>query len=969
MFHLVVLESRYIYLAVILEMGVKWLTSYVRSVERIVSTQISFSAEENVESSSSSPRPTFVVDAWAFIFHIWLTYHGDSMRSLDYRNYQSTVQRIIGAWQLAGIKVIFVFDGPWLPAKLRTVIKRKASIAASNSAFMKSSSFSRKAVRFQTQCGVIPPLLLYATIEACQNIPNQQVELIFAPTEADSLVAEIATEKEQGYALSLDSDYFVLCARGKGCPYVPLDSLEFLVQVPAPEQPKSEESSKVDDVDEFSGFMPVKGRKRGYKRNDAPNPAGTSPLTATRQVRDLPPLAGDVEKLNSVTVRIYRPHVLASHLQIPPSLLPLLAALVGNDYTTALQASVLFQQLQGPHRVVEAASILRSEWLKATIESKTVTTSRRGQSRILNLSSSSHEENIFDDSKSDTVQSVASSAMATPTRNTSSLLRSSSILSVQDPVRAMIGSILDKAIGQMEASVVVSRHVSTGERNLIVEAVIDSAATYSLLTHGDAPHLSSPSALFFGHPSSLLTSHLLEVIASPKAIERYRQAYDHGHFKCALVEALTNRVFITTLSAEDPEVQSVQVTAARQLRHWLWGILFEAWGMAWAREEWEEPANDVQAEAVDEKMTEQLNKLDKGYKEGEKPDDVISVDTESSHSISMDEEKEELPSRPGSVTELRNNIVKPAPGIVEYVRRANRYVGELVQILPMKKLLDGELYEAKEAHLPQSIISLQSDYESSETEASNITTTTTTTSAPVPIVLKPLPVRLDLYLHIHRSCTPSIQKLSPSWRVIAATLRFLIQQEAERLGPAKKKLNWSRDELLVALESASHASSSESFTAIQESTTTSKVQEVLPSTRSIHLASTLQLLLENSHLLAQSLLLPVDVPEWPQPHSLYHGITFHRNMFEIENRETSSTFGKKLDSKIKSVLDAITAGLEDDLSIDVSEQRKEKKAKKKEAKVKAEAESKNGIHIESNKARLRQVAAHNPFAVLDEAVN
>jgi hypothetical protein len=832
---------------------------------------------------------------------------------------------------------------------MQTIVKRKAKTASSNSAYMKSSAVSRTSIRLQQNCDVFPPLMLDATIEACRSMPGKKVEMVFAPTEADSLVAEIATEREEGYALSKDSDYFVLCARGKCCPYVPLDSIEYLVKVP-PKSDSSNNISQAEGADDFGGdFLPVKGRKRIRKDFRAHFEVSQS-ADVSQRIDTIPPSSRDEEKLSAVSIRAYRPQDLASHLQIPPTLLPVLAALVGNDFTTTLQSNVLFKQFQGSRRISEAASILRSEWVKATKEGKNgarESRNKKSQSR-LPLKSSWNEDN-FDDAKSDTFSSAGSSAMATPTRYAPEPPRSST--NAQDPVRAMISAIVEKAISQMDASNNNPRYVPTGEKDLIVESVIDSVATYSLLTHSDAPHLTSPSALFFGQPSSLLVASANGTITSPEAVERYRQAYDQGHFTPTLIEALTRRVFISTLFAEDADVKSVSVLEAREIRSWLWSILFEAWGMDWARTELIEEAvpNEVEDSNEDErKMAAQLSLLDRGYKEGEKPDDIISVDTESSHSIVLDDNKEgnldDLPSRPGSVAELHRNIDKPAPDVVEYVRRAHQYTGEPVPIYSLQKLLQGELLNEGNAgvSLPSSLSNLREKDDSS-----------------TPPALMPLETRLDLYLHAHRSCTPAIHALDRPWWPIAATLRLAIQYQARLLGPTKRKLNWSREELIAALQSASHAKSTshKESDAIPESA----FREVLPSTRAIHLSSTLQLLLETSHLLAQSLLLPIDISEWPQPHSLYHGPTFHHQINEISKEEDRPS--AQPNKELNTVLKAIIAGLEDDLGIDISELKKERKAKKKEAK---EKEKVAVVPVNGSK---KQAAARNAFALLGDDNN
>ncbi|UZJ52319.1 hypothetical protein CBS101457_001639 [Exobasidium rhododendri] len=975
-------------------MGVKWLTGFVKDIERIVSSQISFdvAVEGEDPKSGAGPRPTFVVDAWAFLYHIWLNYFGDSMRGLDYHAYQRLIQTIVQAWQTVGIQTIFVFDGPFLPAKLPKIIERRTTVTASNSVFMKSSSTSRSSKRFQMECGVVAPLLLQALIGVIDHLHSDKVEMIFASTEADSLVAEIATEKERGYAISQDSDFFILCARGKGCPYVPLDSIEYLVTIPPAQERPDEASlpSNVEEAADVDGFEKVGKRKRGAKKSNGQSVSLHPSNFSTQQIRATPPIAGEKDKLSSVRIRAHRSQDLASHLQIPSTLLSLLAALVGNDYTTTLQSNVLFKNLQGPQRIGEAASILRSEWLRVMKGSKVG--SREGTKVSVPLLKGALKlqmsiSDTFDDGRSD-VMSSPSSATATPTRNTPTPYHSSIIapFQAQDPVRAMVQIIVDRLVNQQaDAGLPNARYITTGERELIIESVIDSAATYSLLSHSNAPHLSSPSALFFEHASSIMMRNdMLDGAASPEALERYREAYAKGQFKPSLIEAMTQRLFLSSLSAEDADVKSVQSLAVRELRYWLWGVLFEVWGMAWARDEWDEPADlamhddDLSEEEV---KTKNFLAMDKGYKEGERPDDVISVDTDSSNEAAPegdedDEEFDDLLSRPGSVAELRKEMLKPAPGVVEYIRKGQSYVGELVQIVPLLSLLNGDLYAEEEGgsstSLPASLAQLRGQHEAAQNRPGN-TADFEPASDPVPspVALMSLGTRLDLFLHAHRSCISIIQSIPRKWWTIAAILRLSILHEAQRLGPAKRKLNWSRGELIAAIQSACHHSYRGSSGNLEkekeiEESSQEAVRQVFPTTRAIHLASSVQLLLETSHLLAQSLLLPVDEKEWLRPHTLYHGPTFHLKMSDAGN--DVEMLEKSLKKQERSILDAVTFELQNELGIDVSELRKERKAKKKEA-AKAKAEvgviEENGKSFNRSRSRAQQ-ATRNNFALLGE---
>ena len=433
---------------------------------------------------------------------------------------------------------------------------------------------------------------------------------------------------------------------------------------------------------------------------------------------------------------------------------------------------------------------------------------------------------------------------------------------------------------------------------------------------------------------------------------------------------MTQRVFLSTLSTEDLDVKSVQTTAARELRSWLWAVLFEVWGMSWARDEWEEPETEQEEDEVEQSEAVSRSKfiaIDKAYKEGEKPDDVIPVDTESSNSVTMgdgeDETMDELPSRPGSVVELRLAIAKPAPGVVEYVRKGHQLVGDLVQIFPLLSLLNGSLDEAAEvkAELPASLAQLRGQHEACRERPQGVKESEPA-SDPVPpaIALMPLGVRLDLYLHAHRSNLVVVQSLPrTSWPIVAA-LRLSIQHEAARLGPAKRKLNWSKRELMAAVQAAARVNGNER--GASSATANEDIREVQPSTRAIQLASTLQLLFETSYLLAQALLLPIDVTTWPRPHALYHGPTFHASLLRVTPASPGDV-ADGLPAEQKAVFAAVVSGLDDDLGIDASELRRERKAKKKDAKSQA-----TGEPSLANKAHSRaRQAGRNAFALLGDA--
>jgi XPG domain containing len=173
--------------------------------------------------------------------------------------------------------------------------------------FFRTSAASRSSPRFLNETRIIPPLSYTTCVHALKAIQKSTslLEVHFADGEADAYAVELAG-RVSGYVLGNDSDFVVLHTEGY-LGYIPLDEMvwqSFLsVDVPLDE--------------DKSGFQAVRNSKPKWKATSErgrslapPNPEGMA-----------------------LTVTVYRPEALAEHLKIPIALLPLLGALVGNDYT------------------------------------------------------------------------------------------------------------------------------------------------------------------------------------------------------------------------------------------------------------------------------------------------------------------------------------------------------------------------------------------------------------------------------------------------------------------------------------------------------------------------------------------------------------------------------------------------------------------------------------------------------------
>lgn len=686
-------------------MGVKGLTSYVKQIQHAVSEQVTIpvkGATHGASTSTTSNTPVggpFVIDGWAWIYRAYLDHFTESVRGGEYIGYTLHVRHFAHALRQAGLEPIFVFDGPYLPLKIPTVLSRLGDSAASNSGFMRSSSRWKPA--FQVSMGVFPPLLYDCTLEALRQC---NVKVVIEQIEADSAVAELADEMG-GWAVSNDSDFFILCARGtQGRGYVPIDSIEYLVRPPVKTQPEgSQAATDVNAADaDDDGFAQVgkSGKARGRRGGKAAEAAAVS-----EQLLNHPPARAEEGTFTGIRFTSYSSPKLAAALGIPTSMLPLLAALVGNDYTASIQKRILDPALPfGPQRITFIANAIKTETLRMAatgnrtprLGSGTATPSatRKGCGRTGSGWGALP-------ARGGGGGSAITSATATPMGDSMhpKLDEALAALALHDPVRFMVQSVIERILAGV-AQHTREASVSSGEQKDLVDAVIDSVCTYSLLSDPSAIHRSTPGTDFFTDSTSGAAK-----LADRKGLEQYRAAYTKGFFDRVLVESLTQRFCMNRMAPEDPDQKSIQSTHARDLRSWTFTTLFSTWGMDWARDTLEEPLPAVADEGEDDIAEDRPgaipilagpgpNKVN--WDEEGDPEELIPVQTPpSSFGNSMydddEDEEDEVRSRPGSavglVEEEGEAGVKPAPAVMDYGRKGDRYVAEQCPILTLDALI------------------------------------------------------------------------------------------------------------------------------------------------------------------------------------------------------------------------------------------------------------------------------------------
>lgn len=834
---------------------------------------------------------------------------------------------------------------------------------------MRASAASRASRSFQTECCPLPPLLP-ETILA--TLRSDGVEVIGVQEEADGAVAQLA-EQTSGLAVSQDSDFHILTSRGSGkARYAPLDTFEYLIEEKrdtAIDQAEAagEASAAADEADD--GFQTAKtSRRNRSKKGDSRQGQGISSQTRGPNIGGVfassrPPsresVAGAEYKLKAVRLRAYSSHAIAARLRIPPPLLPLLASVVGNDYTTDSQEHLLLSHISTyPERVQEVAEVVRDEWHRSMGHGKQVRRSRPSpapmnlEARLsakkaggLSMTSSL----VDDDARSD--YSAASSATATPAGRAPTLKELDQV--AIDPVRALVVATVDGLLQRNDAALRRNRHVGDADKEACVQSIIDSIAAYTLLTHD---HGTSQSLI---RPSNSDTTRT-------QAIERYEEAFQTVKITPDIMGVMAFKRVLPQLAPEDPDLKTVQVGASRQVRGWMYGVLFDVYGMDWARQTMEEPVQEtpegvVFAQEDKEDASTQSNGRAK-YGPGEKPDDIVSVDTESSDSSY----EVDLVTRPSSVLgdrpdEEQPEPVKPPPAVTEYVRKGTSLVGDLVSIRSIWELLR-QCADRGDA-VPASLASLLGQYEAAKSEKVNGNDAPIADPLPPLLVDLPVQTRLDLYRMALSSGDAAMESVPLHLLPLAVAVRHIISSIALDYGESKKRFNWTRAEVVSAVRTGCQA------WRIHQGSAPALPREdwvKAPSTRAIHVCSTLQLVLDSAHDLAMSLLLFPN--ELPSPYLIFDGPLFHLLHENSGNASEAMHLSEQVKQEAQGLVKVVLAeGREDDLAVSAQELKQQRKDKKRKEKTESNVEQPaNGGRRSNGGAGGVFTSSANAFAMLGD---
>ncbi|KAG6809304.1 hypothetical protein H0H92_000762 [Tricholoma furcatifolium] len=628
-------------------MGVHGLTTFLRENQRILSTTLS------LPSSSPSNPISIVVDGWSSIRFIYDLYRNSGLPWVyggEYPQFVDLVGVVVNAWFKVGLKVHFVFDGPLPELKFPTQVSRLGQSHVQPSLlFFRTSPTSRGTGRFLNETRIIPPLAYTACITALKNLKNSTdaLELHFADEEGDPYAVELAG-KVGGYVVGNDSDFVILNTEGyRG--YIPLEEMTWYASV-TPEAPSHEEDS------DFQEVRKPKSKKRliadtGVGRGVIP-PDGESP---------------------TLTLTVYKPELLATHLKIPVTLLPLLGALVGNDYTVLSESnrrnfqSLFFEkQLSLSQRITRVASTIQS---------------------ILSPSAQKRKK---------------------PKHQVGSVM-----------------DLIDRAVNTLLARVITT--MGSGEVDIIVEKIVEATLQYAIPKHEDDTIATSdsrpPNQVCSLHPHSScpllpLLSRRIEIVESSDseevgyALERaetirsqYLEAFRGGDLSPKLLDTLSSGTFWPRLFLENPDFETVSRSIGRPIREWIYSILDDALGLPSVLYEENEGVAEIEELPEEAEDLDELVDVVESDSEAESTDDDLLAPLKGElHRIHS---SNELPS-PTAVSKLPQHHRPPV--ITEYLRRGTRVAEETVSVKPTQNLFALASFEAPSSSISAASFSLEEKF-------------------------------------------------------------------------------------------------------------------------------------------------------------------------------------------------------------------------------------------------------------------
>ncbi|KAI0629084.1 hypothetical protein C8Q77DRAFT_1144911 [Trametes polyzona] len=904
-------------------MGVHGLTTYLREHKPLLSRTVHLPLPHPVHgvhgvNPAHAGRVPVVLDGWSFIYEVvhcaglpWV-YGG------EYPQLSQLIRQIAHAWTELGMELHFVLDGPYPTLKFPTLVTRITQNNVQNGLlFFRTSPAARATPRFLHETAMLPPLAYGVCVDTLTEMASE--------SHAGKLHIHVADEEGDPYAVALagrlcayvagrDSDFVVLNAEGyKG--YVPLDEMVWTVTRTGDAEGSVYSMDTETDLNgDDDGFKPARTGKARKKRAAVHQNAGTG-----RGI--IPPEdAHEPDAHLSLSFTVYSPTTLAAHLNIPVSLLPLLGALVGNDFTGSSDDA-------GP-----------------PLTTMEIRTNRRA-----NLQRLFFERQLTLGQRIARVAAVLAELLAaafgqgTSGAGPHKKRAKRQIGSVMELIDAAVGALLLRPLDTF----------ATGEKEAIIERVVEATLQYAIprppddvdvdaeAGEGELQWLSDVCPLHVAETCPLFTSLSRLVLPSPeepapeagppaKAVEdlhsvvraQYVAAYRRGHLNPHILDAVQSATMWPWLFLEDPDKECVARTIGRPIRDWTYAILDASVGLPNPPEpepvEGEEVGDEDEGEDDEDELidvveeednVDPLARLRGALKELDEPEDGDG-----------DSAGQEPP--PSILSASTTALTSSQPKVItEYVRRGTRLAAEEVSVTPLGELLRG--------------IELESPVHAQ-----------TRLSLPPP--LWPEEKRRMLLLRALGSDCPAVWALPEDHMLAVLALRFVVRRLNERAqenpGVRERQLErWTQAEGRAFVACVSREEGEDPKLAAAEG------QAVPVAERSVQLVAQISAALEEVERLAQVLLLS---PILPSPARRFSGMRYHGMLSGVGGRPEDASVDE-------SVWRACVEGLEE--AYGALPQRKSKKEKKRQAVAAAVEVTKPA------KTKGPQKTAASMFALLADA--
>ena len=666
---------------------------------------------------------------------------------------------------------------------------------------------------------------------------HSTVTIYFADREADAFAVALAG-RLGAYVAAQDSDFVVLNSAGY-LGYIPLDDMQWSNE---PAEIIAEHQQQQGD-----DFVPVV--KRGLSKRSVTSPRGIIPPAAC----------------TSLSMAVYTPASLAKSLKMTVTLLPLVGAIVGNDYGSSHQSYLFDRKLTAVQRITYTTTTLAS---------------------ILHK-------------------------LDRPTRKAGTKAPKN----VLDLIRTTVNQMLVRPSA-----------TASGEVDRIVDGIVESALQYAIPPSEVTGLWPTPNCPIHDAPEQCRIPALVcpdisddegegerggdgEVPERAQARHLYLQEYRAGMFDPQLLNIVTTATAWPRVFLEDPDAETAAKAIGRPLRMWTYAILDEALGIPLVEEEEEAGREDEEGDEALFNLTAGTRSVTDGSVTGrteslteledEDEDAIIDVIDEDSegedplealkgalHRLRGTTRRGGLPPIPDREEEEdwgtageKDGQAPPRQSVVqEYVRRGARLAPEPIPILGI-----AALFEQQKLTWPASVPH---------------------TNAHRPLRLEAQDERLTVLLYAAASYVDTVRALDPSHLFPVLVCRWLVRTAGLKDGSAALLGRWRRSDVWALFDAFGVGEQTDGLD-----------PEAAPEvdTRSVQLMSRALAAIEALTMLVQALGLTPQVP--------FNVCTFQGSAFHV------ALASGKLSEPATGLREAIEDGIEQYFGDEPKKREKKKKQK------------------------------------------